>query len=120
MNFPLKKIHLPNGERRMRVDPAGKPATTRVQTLRTGKQFSSIQLELVTGRTHQIRVHCQAQGHSIAGDDKYGDHEFNRTMRGKNVKRLMLHASSLEFPDSDYTQEQVINADLPAEFDAFT
>ena len=120
MDYPLKKIYLPNGERRMQVDPEGKPALTRVQTLRTGEQFSSIRLELITGRTHQIRVHCQAQGHSIAGDNKYGDAEFNRMMRRKKVRRLMLHANSLEFPNSDYTQEQVINADLPEEFDAFT
>lgn len=118
--YPLKKIHLSNGERRMKVDPAGKPARTRIAVLRGGDRYSSIQLELITGRTHQIRVHCQAEGHSIAGDDKYGDDEFNRMMRRKKIKRLMLHATSLEFPDSDYTQEVVINAELPPEFESFT
>jgi 23S rRNA pseudouridine955/2504/2580 synthase len=114
---PLKKFHLPNGERRVQVDAGGKPAISRVRLLRGGKRYSVIQVELVTGRTHQIRVHCQAQGHAIAGDDKYGDSEFNRSMRQRRIKRLMLHATSLELPFSDYTSEVVINAPLPAEFE---
>jgi 23S rRNA pseudouridine955/2504/2580 synthase len=113
----LKKIHLSNGERRMRVDDAGKQALSRITALHSGKLFSLIQVELVTGRTHQIRVHCQAEGHEIAGDDKYGDTEFNRAMRKRGIRRLMLHASSLELPQGEYTPEIVINAPLPAEFE---
>ncbi len=113
----LKKIHLSNGERRMRVDIAGKQALSRVKLLHNGRLFSQIQVELVTGRTHQIRVHCQAEGHEIAGDDKYGDIEFNRAMRKRGVRRLMLHASNLELPQGKYTPEVVINAPLPAEFE---
>jgi len=114
---PLKKFHLPNGERRVQVDDEGQPAISRVKLLRGGKRYSIIQVELVTGRTHQIRVHCQAQGHAIAGDDKYGDNEFNRSMRQRRIKRLMLHATSIELPFSDYTSEVVINAPLPTEFE---
>lgn len=114
---PLKKYHLSNGERRVRIDSDGKPALSRVRLLRGGKLFSLIQVELVTGRTHQIRVHCQSQGHAIAGDDKYGDNEFNRNMRRRGIRRLMLHASSLELPICAYTSEVVINAPLPAEFE---
>jgi len=114
---PLKKFYLPNGERRVQVDAEGKPAISRIRLLRGGKRYSVIQVELVTGRTHQIRVHCQAQGHAIAGDDKYGDSEFNRSMRQRRIKRLMLHATSLELPFSDYTSGVVINAPLPAEFE---
>jgi len=113
----LNKFHLPNGERRVRVDARGKPALSRFKVLQSGKLFSHIQVELVTGRTHQIRVHCQAQGHEIAGDDKYGDAEFNRSMRSRRIKRLMLHASSLELPQGEYSPEVVINAPLPAEFE---
>jgi 23S rRNA pseudouridine955/2504/2580 synthase len=113
----LKKIHLSNGERRMRVDSAGKQALSRISVLHSGKLFSLIQVELVTGRTHQIRVHCQAEGHEIAGDDKYGDTGFNRAMRKRGIRRLMLHASSLELPQGKYTPEVVINAPLPTEFE---
>ena len=116
ITHPLKKIHLANGERRMRVDDAGKQALSRITALHSGKLFSLIQVELVTGRTHQIRVHCQAEGHEIAGDDKYGDTGFNRAMRKRGIRRLMLHASSLELPQGKYTPEVVINAPLPAEF----
>ena len=116
ISHALKKIHLSNGERRMRVDAAGKQALSRIKLLHGGGLFSLIRVELVTGRTHQIRVHCQAEGHPIAGDDKYGDTEFNRAMRKLDVRRLMLHASSLELPPGKYTPEIVINAPLPAEF----
>lgn len=117
IKLALKKIVLPNGERRVRVDSNGKKALSRVRLLKAGKVFSLIQVELVTGRTHQIRVHCQSQGHEIAGDDKYGDAEFNRAMRKRKINRLMLHASSLELPSSQFTPELVVNAPLPIEFE---
>ena len=114
----LSKFHLANGERRVRVDPAGKPACSRVSLLQSGREYSLIAIALITGRTHQIRVHCQAEGHPLAGDDKYGDDDFNRMMRQRGIKRLMLHASSLELPGSDYTSEIVINAPPPSAFEA--
>jgi 23S rRNA pseudouridine955/2504/2580 synthase len=117
LNLPLKKFLLPNGERRVRVDSNGKTALSRIRLLRGGKHYSIIQVQLVTGRTHQIRVHCQSQGHAIVGDEKYGDSEFNRSMRQRKIKRLMLHAASLELPFCDYTSEVVINAPLPTEFE---
>ena len=117
IKLALKKINLANGERRMRVDSEGKPAHSRVQVLQAGSHFSVIRVELITGRTHQIRVHCQAEGHEIAGDDKYGDADFNRSMRQCKIRRLMLHAASLELPNSDYTPRIIVNAPLPVQFD---
>ena len=117
IKLALKKIVLSNGERRMQVDSNGKKALSRIKLLQTGNSFSLIQVELVTGRTHQIRVHCQSQGHEIAGDDKYGDIEFNRAMRRRKINRLMLHAASLELPHSKFTPELVVNAPLPTEFE---
>ncbi len=114
----LRKYHLANGERRVRVDPAGKPALSRISVIQAGPEYSLIRVALITGRTHQIRVHCQAENHPLAGDDKYGDNGFNRKMRKRGLKRLMLHASSLELPNSDYTSEIVINAPLPQAFAA--
>ena len=117
VDLPLKKYHMANGERRVRVDPNGKKALSRFRLMALGEDYSFIRVVLVTGRTHQIRVHCQAQGHALAGDDKYGDDEFNRSMRKRGIRRLMLHANSLELPVSDYTSEIVINAALPPEFE---
>jgi 23S rRNA pseudouridine955/2504/2580 synthase len=51
----------------------------------------------MTGRTHQIRVHAAAIDHPLAGDEKYGDWEFNRTMKKSGLKRLFLHAETLSF-----------------------
>lgn len=117
IDLPLKKYQLPNGERRVRPDNNGKKALSRIRLLQAGELFSLIQVELVTGRTHQIRVHCQAQDHAIVGDDKYGDDAFNRSMRKRGIRRLMLHAASLELPSGKYTPELVINAPLPDEFE---
>ena len=117
IRHPLSRYHLPNGERRMRVDPEGKSACSRINVMQSSDTYSVIQVELITGRTHQIRVHCQFEGHEIAGDNKYGDAEFNRQMRGKNVKRLMLHAKSLELPCGEYNPDLVVNAPLPQEFE---
>ena len=83
----------------------------------SGGLYSVIQVELVTGRTHQIRVHCRAEGHPLGGDDKYGDEEFNRVLRRRGIRRLLLHARSLELPESEFTPEQVIQAPLPDEFE---
>jgi 23S rRNA pseudouridine955/2504/2580 synthase len=65
-----------------------------VRVVKTGEAFSLLELRLLTGRTHQIRVHLQHAGHPIAGDDKYGDFPLNHKLK---IKRLMLHASSLSF-----------------------
>ena len=101
----------------MAVVDGGRSAVTRVRLRERWQAADYLDVSLKTGRTHQIRVHCQAQGHEIAGDDKYGDTTFNRMMRKRGIKRLMLHAASLELPHSDYTPEIVINTPLPPQFD---
>ncbi|MFT5397229.1 MAG: 23S rRNA pseudouridine955/2504/2580 synthase [Gammaproteobacteria bacterium] len=113
----LIKTQLANGERRVFVGENGKTATSLVKVLSTSDSYTLIEVELLTGRTHQIRVHCQAEGHEIAGDNKYGDPAFDKTMRQKGKKRLMLHASSLHLPQSNYTAETRILAPLPEEFE---
>ncbi len=113
----LKKITLANGERRVRVDPAGQKALTRITKAIAGDGYSLLSIELLTGRTHQIRVHCQAEGHELAGDSKYGDTNFNKRMRKQGIKRLMLHANRLELPKTEFNPEIVINAKSPDLFD---
>ena len=63
--------------------------------LAVGESESQVEARLLTGRTHQIRVHAAHIGHPILGDDKYGDFELNRAMAGQGVKRLFLHARKL-------------------------
>ena len=81
------------GERRVRVDAKGQVARTDFQILEAGEHATLLQAALHTGRTHQIRVHAQSQGHPILGDTKYGG-----ASGPKEVARLCLHASRLVVP----------------------
>ena len=81
------------GERRVRVDAKGQVARTDFQILEAGEHATLLQAALHTGRTHQIRVHAQSQGHPILGDTKYGGASGR-----KEVARLCLHASRLVVP----------------------
>ncbi|WP_404339872.1 23S rRNA pseudouridine(955/2504/2580) synthase RluC [Pseudoalteromonas mariniglutinosa] len=94
----LRKNTLKSGERVVRVDNSeGKPSHTRFRVLERFNECSLVQASPVTGRTHQIRVHTQCQGHPIACDDKYGDQAFDQHMRKIGLNRLFLHAHDLRF-----------------------
>ena len=60
-------------------------------------------IKIETGRTHQIRVHAAALGFPIAGDDKYGDKQFNQEMKRLGLARLFLHAGSITFYEPDFS-----------------
>jgi 23S rRNA pseudouridine955/2504/2580 synthase len=97
VNAPLRKSVLQGGERMVRVDEAGKPALTRFRAIENYREATLFEVTLFTGRTHQIRVHSAHAGHPIAGDEKYGDREFNLRMRAFGLRRLFLHAARFEF-----------------------
>src|SRR5690606_33089078 len=66
------------GDDRVKVGAEGKPAESEFKLLEAfGKTASLVEVTLRTGRTHQIRVHAAHAGHPLAGDDRYGDREFN-------------------------------------------
>jgi len=111
VNAPLLKTEVAGGERVVRVHPEGKPSLTEFKVLQRFDGFSLIEARPITGRTHQIRVHAQYAGHSLVGDEKYGDDEVNEIMRGQGIKRLFLHASALSFylPES----EELTHVDAP-------
>lgn len=93
---PLRKNHLSSGERIVVVDTIeGKPSDTIFRPLKQFDQAVLVEVAILTGRTHQIRVHAAHIGHPIAGDEKYGDREFNHAMKNKTLSRLFLHASSI-------------------------
>jgi 23S rRNA pseudouridine955/2504/2580 synthase len=93
----LLKNQLSSGERIVRVSDLGKESRTEFQVLQRFGFATLMEVTLITGRTHQIRVHCQHAGHPVANDPKYGDETFNRQMKEKNLSRLFLHASQLSF-----------------------
>lgn len=99
VSAPLLKSNLRSGERMVEVNPEGKEALTVFRVLRRFGEFATlVEAKPVTGRTHQIRVHTQYAGHSIAGDSKYGDDDFTKEIRELGGKRLFLHAYELIVP----------------------
>ncbi len=99
IDAPLRKNELRSGERVVRVQADGKQSLTEYKVLqRFGKQATLVEARPITGRTHQIRVHCQFAGHPIIGDDKYGVDEVNRYMKTVGFRRLFLHAAELRIP----------------------
>jgi len=97
VDAPLRKSVLQGGERMVRVDDEGKASRSRFSEVERFADATLAEIAIETGRTHQIRVHSAHIGHPIAGDEKYGDREFNRAMREKGLKRLFLHAARFEF-----------------------
>ena len=115
----LFKYLTADGERRVRVDREGKPAHSIVRLIRRFRDFSLLEVELKTGRTHQIRVHLAHLGFALAGDDKYGDFELNRSLMRGGLKRMFLHAARLVF-DHPLTGKRIeLSAPLPPELQAF-
>jgi len=90
----IEKNLLIGKERMVKVSEGGKTAKTFFQALQSSNYFSLIQCELVTGRTHQLRVHLSELGHPIVGDNKYGTKEYKLSKDLNYKKRMYLHAYS--------------------------
>ena len=106
----------PRHRTRMAVVPDGRPATTgyRVRERFTG--WTLLELDLITGRTHQIRVHLAALGHPVAGDPVYGTGTSRRGPDG--LDRLFLHAWRLELTSPSDGHLIRATAPLPGELEA--
>ena len=98
----------------MAVNREGMPARTRVKVLKRG-ELSLLEVELLTGRTHQIRVHLAHAGYPIVGDDKYGDFALNRQLK----QRLLLHAARLVFRHPVSGEPLKFESPLSAEMNAY-
>jgi len=108
---PLRKNVLKSGERLVSVSPDGKPSETRYRILQQFKQATLIEASPITGRTHQIRVHCLHAGHPIACDDKYGDKVFEQQLNKLGFDRLFLHAYRISFVHP--RSEKVMSVEAP-------
>ena len=115
IDLPLLKDEAKNT---VYVSRSGLPSLTRYRTLRRYRGAALVELELVTGRPHQARVHLSAIGHPILGDTKYGKHG-RQGVRDKSA-RLFLHARALTFPNSADLPDElcriIIESSLPKEF----
>ena len=97
VNAPLLKNVLQSGERMVRVHVDGKKSRTAFRVLDRFPNMTLVEAYPITGRTHQIRVHCLHAGHAIAGDEKYGMDADNQSQKQFGLNRLFLHAASIEF-----------------------
>jgi len=116
---PLLKYLIDNGERRVSVNREGKPAHSIVRLVKRWRDFSLVEVELKTGRTHQIRVHLSHAGFPLCGDDKYGDFALNKQLEKEGLKRMFLHAAKLAFRHPLTDQAIELFAPLPAELENF-
>ena len=124
VDVPLNKVRSESGDRMVRADNAGKQALTHFHIQQRFHVASFSSVELVTGRTHQIRAHAAYINHPLAGDEKYGDWEFNRAMKKLGLKRLFLHAETLSFEMPNTGRQGAgkqieLKVPLPAELDQF-
>ncbi len=120
---PLHKYLLPDGERRVKVttpdDPDGMRSITLVKVAQRLQGSTLLEVTIKTGRTHQIRVHLASNGHPIAGDDKYGDFEWNKALQKQGLKRMFLHAWRLQFNHPASGERVALQAELPPELQQY-
>ncbi len=119
VKLPLHKRVTDDGEKRVTVRDDGQAAHTIFRRLESFADFTLLEAELKTGRTHQIRVHTSHLGFPIAGDDKYGDFELNKALAKQGLKRMFLHAAKLSFVHPITVERLLIEAPLPDDLAAF-
>jgi len=118
VDVPLRKFVLKGGERMVRVDREGKPSRTEFRRIQTFAEGSLVEARLLTGRTHQIRVHAAHLGHPIAGDERYGRSADNGRWHSLGLRRMFLHAWQLDLPHPVSGERLHLKAPLSAELQA--
>ena len=119
VKLPLYKMDSPQGEKRVFVREGGQASHTIFTLQKSWSEFSLLEAQLKTGRTHQIRVHLSHLGFPIAGDDKYGDFARNKVLAKLGLKRMFLHAHSIAFSHPLTGEEMQLEAPLPKELENF-
>ena len=122
IDVPLKTRQLQGGERMVKAHAGGKSSASQFRPIQFyGKRATLMEVEIETGRTHQIRVHAAYAGHPVAGDDKYGDRDLNAALRKLGLVRMFLHAHTISFtwPESgrEFTVSVPLDDDLKAVLD---
>ena len=125
IDAPLATDNRQHGERHVRVAAAGKDSVSLFKPLQFfGPLATLMEVDIPTGRTHQIRVHASFAGHPLLGDDKYGDRDRNAELKRHGLKRTFLHAQSVafEWPGSGvpFHASAPLPSELAAVLDAIT
>lgn len=119
VRLALNRYLTPEGERRVSVARDGMDAQTLFRPQRELGGYSLLEAELLTGRTHQIRVHLAHLGFPIAGDDKYGDFTLNKSLQKEGLRRMFLHAHRVEFAHPVTGAATTVTAPLAEELQRF-
>ena len=119
IDAPLATDARKEGERHVRIAPAGKDSVSVFKPVQFfGPAATLMEVDIPTGRTHQIRVHAAFARHPLLGDDKYGDRERNAEFKRLGLKRVFLHAQSVAFDWPGSGVPFHVSAPLPAELAA--
>jgi 23S rRNA pseudouridine955/2504/2580 synthase len=121
IDLPLKTNLRQGGERVVRVHSEGQSAVTTFKPIEHfGKIATLLDIDLGTGRTHQIRVHAAHAGYPVAGDEKYGDRDKDAKLKAYGLSRMFLHAAALTFRrgDESFTATAPLPPELQAVLDA--
>lgn len=120
LKAPIHKYLNKDGERRVKIDSEnGVFAHTIFTVVNKYSDYTLVNADLQTGKTHQIRIHCQHLGYPIAGDEKYGNFELNRQLHKFGLKRMFLHAHHMQFTHPLTGQLCELNCPLPPELSKF-
>lgn len=119
VRLALHKYLTDEGERRVSVRADGKAAHSVVRLVTRWENFSLLEVELKTGRTHQIRVHLSHLGFPLCGDDKYGDFALNKALQKQGLKRMFLHAARLTLAHPNTGDPLALAAGLPEDLRHF-
>jgi 23S rRNA pseudouridine1911/1915/1917 synthase len=98
-------------QNKFRISPTGEAATTEYEVIKNYEDYALVRLRLITGKTHQIRVHMASIGHPLLGDLTYGGSD-------KRLSRTALHSESITFPNPLKNTTQTVRAPLPADMAA--
>ncbi len=119
VRLALQKYVLKSGERRVSVADDGMASHTIFRLKQKMPEYSLLEAELKTGRTHQIRVHLAHIGFPIAGDDKYGDFPLNKELAKRGLRRMFLHAARTIIRHPLSGESLMFKAPLPLELTSF-
>ena len=116
----LVKRNIPGGERFIDIDEEdGKPSHSRFVPQVHYRDATLCEVHIHSGRTHQIRVHALALGHSVAGDRKYGQRDEQKPLRDKGLRRMFLHSHYLGLPADGEFGKLLLNAPMTDELREF-
>lgn len=119
VTLSLQKHVTASGERRVTVEAEGQMSETIFHLKKNLGDFSLLEAQLITGRTHQLRVQLAHLGFPIAGDDKYGDFALNKQLQKKGLKRMFLHSAETIIKHPLSGERLVLTAPMPVELEAF-